>query len=62
MIIVVTQTELNEDTGRMERIVSHGFDTLTGKAVILPSMKPEEIGALFDRQRGEFVLPGRNQK
>lgn len=57
MIIVITVKEINENTGREHLIVSHGIDKVTGKAVILPCETPAEIGAVFNTDLGEYVLP-----
>lgn len=57
MIIVITELETNPRTGRMERVVSHGVDTRTDRVVVLPPLQPEQIGAIFDQESGEYVLP-----
>lgn len=56
MIIVITTREINEKTKREELLVSHGIDSVTGKAVILPCDTPQEIGARFDDNLREFVI------
>jgi len=62
MILVITHKERNKRTGQMETIVSHGIDLETDQPVILPNETPQSIGAVFDREYGEFVLQGRNRK
>lgn len=57
MIIVITCKARNFRTGREELIVSHGVDEDTGKTVILPCETPESIGATFDPELREYVLP-----
>jgi hypothetical protein len=60
MIIVIVQTEHNKKTGHMEQVVSHGIDPDTGKTIILPQESPEKIGAAFDHNIGEWVIPARS--
>jgi len=45
MILLITDTERNETTGRTETIVSHGIDLNTGRTVVLPQERPEQLGA-----------------
>lgn len=56
MIIVVTYMETNERNGRLERFASHGINTDTDKIVTLPQVDPEQLGARFDPEIGEYVL------
>lgn len=56
MIIVITHFERNERTGDLEIIVSHGINTEDDSYVNLPSLKPEQVGAKYDPEVGEFVL------
>ena len=56
MIIVITHFERNERTGDPEIIVSHGINTEDDSYVNLPSLKPEQVGAKYDPEVGEFVL------
>jgi hypothetical protein len=60
MIIVITVKEKNQRTGQEKLVVSHGIDEYTGKSVILPCEPPERIGAKFDQEIGEYVLPERS--
>lgn len=55
-ILVITTMEYNKKTGRKEIIISHGVDLATGKNVILPTERPEAIGAVFSEAYGEYVL------
>lgn len=57
MIIVITTKEQNKKTGRTEIICSHGIDSATNKPVVLPYDSPEVLGAFFDHEIGEYVLP-----
>ena len=57
MIIVITAKERNKRTGVEEIIASHGVDERTGRTVILPQERPEQLGARFDDEIGEYVLP-----
>lgn len=56
MIIVVVVNEISERTNKRELIVSHGIDEYTGKAVILPNVHPNDIGAIYNDYYGEYVL------
>jgi hypothetical protein len=55
-VIVITYREANPITGRMETLVSHGFDTDTGRNIIMPQDTPEKVGAVFNKELGEYVL------
>ena len=57
MVIVITTKERSEQTGAIEIIASHGVDSETNKTVILPCSTPERLGAVFDKELGEYVLP-----
>lgn len=57
MIIVITAKERNKRTGVEEIIASHGVDEQTGRTVILPQDRPENLGACFDATIGEYVIP-----
>jgi hypothetical protein len=56
MIIVIVQSDLNEKTGRMEPVVSHGIDPDTGETHVLPHEPPQQLGAVFDETLGEYVI------
>ena len=56
MILLITYTERNETTGRMETIVSHGIDLDTGRTVVLPQERPEQLGGVLDRDFGEYII------
>lgn len=61
MIIVIADVwdvtdHLNIPTGKKELLVSHGYDTYTGKTIILPQEHPRHIGAKFDMEMGEWVM------
>ena len=57
MIICITTWERNPRTGKDELIVSHGVDLDTDHAVTLPCQTPQSLGAVFDPELREFVLP-----
>lgn len=44
-------------TGKKEFVVSHGYDTDTDRDVILQCVPPLELGAKFDTDLQEWVLP-----
>ncbi len=44
-------------TGDKEFLVSHGIDTETDKLVILPCQPPNQLGAKFNIELGEWYLP-----
>ena len=56
MILLITYTERNETTGHMEMIVSHGIDLDTGRTVVLPQERPEQLGGVLDRDFGEYII------
>lgn len=55
MILVITNTEKN-DWGIYDTFVSHGIDLNTGQVVILPQVSPEDVGAEYDPNIGEYVI------
>jgi hypothetical protein len=55
-ILAITYQEKNLQTGLMEILVSHGFDTDTGRTIILPQDTPEKLGAVFNKELGQYVL------
>jgi hypothetical protein len=56
MILLMTYTERNETTGRVEQFVSHGIDPGYGRTVVLPQERPEQLGGVLDRDFGEYVI------
>lgn len=56
MIFVVANKERDARTGRDVVLVSHGVDVASGQVVNLPNVRPEELGATFDPELGEYVL------
>ena len=56
MIFVVANKERDARTGRDVVLVSHGVDVASGQVVNLPNVRPEELGATFDLELGEYVL------
>ena len=56
MILLITYTERNETTGRKETIVSDGIDLDTGRTVVLPQERPEQLGGVLDRDFGEYIV------
>lgn len=57
MVIVVCET--NKKTGLKELIVSHGIDMVTGWHITLPCERPQDIGAKFDIDIGEYMIYGK---
>ena len=57
MVVVIFTKQRNPRTGQMEQIASHGVDTDTNRAVTLPSISAQELGAVFNRDLTEYVLP-----
>ncbi len=57
MIIVLTEPVRDKSTGLTETMVSHGYDTRTGKLMIFPQVAIDEIdGVVFNRQIREYVI------
>ena len=56
MILVITITETNENTGKPEPLASHGVDLDTGKNVVLPGVHPRDLGATVDAELNEWVI------
>lgn len=56
MIVVIVVKEKNERTGRVETVVSHGVDYRTGKLVVMSGDSPESVGAVFNKEIGEYVV------
>ena len=61
MIILITEWYDKNDiygfkTGEKELLVSHGYDTTTGKTVILPNEHPALLGAKINEHIGEWVI------
>ena len=56
MFMLITYTERNLRTGRLETLVSHGVDLSTDRVVTLPPESPAALGARFDQNSGEWVL------
>lgn len=57
MIVLILTREHSRRTGRKEDIVSHGVDIDTDETVILPPESPLALGAVYNSQLGEWVLP-----
>jgi len=55
-ILVIVVKERNENTGKLEEIVSHGISIASGKTVILPSEHPSTLGAVFDPEIREYLI------
>ncbi len=53
-IIVVVSSETIH--GKRELIVSHGVHEETLANVVLPQVRPEMLGAVFDPRLGEWVI------
>lgn len=55
-VVVITTWE-TDSKGKKVLMVSHGVD-VNDRVVILPTCHPADLGAVFDQQRQEWVLPG----
>lgn len=44
-------------TGETELLTDYAFDEDTGKVVIVPPEHPRTLGAVFDHEIGEWVIP-----
>ena len=60
MIIVIVIKERSERSGTIEEVVSHGIDMDTNEIITLPSVSPQNLGAIFDMSIGEYVLKDKN--
>ena len=58
MILVITFNEIDEDTGKLELLASHGVNPATGRNVVLPNVHPRQLGARIDGQIGGWVIEG----
>lgn len=56
MIVLATVMEKDPKTGYARLIVSHGIDSETLQNVVLPQETPQALGAVLDRDLGEWVL------
>ena len=56
MIIIVTKLQYDKNYNRYKKVVSHGVDDKTGKAIVLPQQDPIKIGAKYNWSIGEYVL------
>lgn len=56
-IIVITCFINENDPWKRKLVASHGVDEDTGRSVCLPSESPSSLGATFDPEVGEWVLP-----
>ena len=54
MIILITCCEKGRHRPRL--VVSHGIDNDTERPVVLPQESPQDLGAVFDLQIGEWVI------
>ena len=48
--------ERGVNTGRKEFCASHGYDYHTMKAVCVPSEHPAKLGAVLNKEMGEWVI------
>lgn len=61
MIILVTgdypiYDKFGNKTDKTEFVVSHGVDDKTLDSVVLPNKAPTDIGAVFNKNIGEWVI------
>lgn len=60
MIIVVPYEIIDEKTGFKIIVASHGYNTDTGRNVILPPEPMEKLGAVFNQGLGEWIMPDKS--
>jgi hypothetical protein len=53
---LITYREENPRTGRIEELVSHGINLATDRMLITSNDRPEDMGAFFDNEVGEWIL------
>lgn len=58
-IIVVTCFETSGYNKAKKLVASHGVDEDSGKSVCLPGEHPSLLGASFDPEIGEWVIPNK---
>lgn len=56
VIVLVTVSIKSDYTGMDELVVDYGYDEATGQRVILPPEHPSDVGGVYDKNRGEYVL------
>ena len=56
MIVVITITEKNTETGQTELLASHGVEETTGRQVVLPAEHPKELGAHYSDELQSWVI------
>ena len=56
MIVVIVDSVFNTRRNCYESIVSHGIDYDTGRSIVLPQVRPEEMSAEWDSNLQEYVL------
>jgi len=56
MIIVVANTEYDRVTNTYKLVTSHGIDFETLEHVVLQPVHPTLLGAVLDRELGEYVI------
>lgn len=62
MLIAICGQERCARTGNTFLVISHGYDTDTDRVTALPNCRPEEAGARFDPNLGEYVMPARERE
>ncbi len=56
MIVVIFTMERNPRTGQMEHVAANGVDIDTLRDVPLPPVSAQELGVVYDRDFGEYIL------
>lgn len=61
MLIVIanlfkTRDKYGIPTGQTELLADYAIEEETGKTVVVPPVHPAELGAMFDRDRQEWVI------
>ena len=57
-MIIIVLCEVKNRSGATEKVASHGIDTITGRQIVLPSEKPQDLGAVFNAEMNEWVIYG----
>jgi len=57
MIVIIFTKARNPRTGQMEKVAANGVDIDTLRTITLPSVTAQELGAVYDRDLGEYILP-----
>jgi len=53
--VVVVVEETDPRSGKKRLVVSHGIDQF-GRQFVMPQIPPDQLGAKFDQERGEWMI------